>query len=124
MLLYISIGGSLGAALRYGISIALQSKARSFPLHTFTVNIIGSLLLGTLARAYFDGNISLYVWAFWGIGFCGAFTTFSTFSYEVVTLIEKKRGRVALFYIASSIIVSLLFATIGFFLSFHPLHMP
>lgn len=116
MLFSIGFGGSLGAALRYGISLLFQKKKRNFPLHTFVVNVIGSLLLGILARAFIVGHISSFVWAFWGIGFCGAFTTFSTFSYEVVVLVEKKQVRKALLYIISSIIVSFFFAAIGYYI--------
>lgn len=86
----VAIGGSLGAVLRYGIQGWVQGLGGTrFPWGTLAVNVIGSFLLGvlmalTLARAGGD----LWGRTFWGIGLLGAFTTYSTFSYETLAMLQ------------------------------------
>lgn len=85
--LVIAGGGALGAVLRYGVAVTLP--ARSFPWATLTVNTIGSLLFGFLAiwlTERFPGAAGLRAFAL--VGVLGAFTTFSTFSFETMTLMQ------------------------------------
>jgi CrcB protein len=84
------LGGAVGAPLRYLTDLFVQSRHDSvFPWGTFTVNVLGSLVLGVTAALV--GTLSLPVWVIplVGTGFCGALTTFSTFGYETIRLLEE-----------------------------------
>ncbi|NGO79863.1 fluoride efflux transporter CrcB [Streptomyces sp. YC504] len=81
--LLVLTGGMLGAPLRYLTDRAVQSRhTTGFPWGTFTVNIAGSLVLGFLTGAALTSHTLLFL----GTGLCGALTTYSTFSYETLTL--------------------------------------
>lgn len=116
MIWLIGIGGSLGAAGRYllGNFINKKKKPGHFPLGTWVINITGSFLLGILYNLHLKNEISDWVWLFVGIGFCGAFTTFSTFGYETITLLQSKKNFLAGIYVLTSVIVSILTAAVGF----------
>lgn len=84
------LGGALGAPLRYVTDLFVQSRHDSvFPWGTFTVNIVGSLILGVTAAAVIDLGSPAWVLVLVGTGFCGALTTFSTFGFETVRLLEE-----------------------------------
>lgn len=87
----IALAGAVGAACRYVVDYLVSERSRGvFPWGTWTVNIAGSLLLGALAGAA-AGRGDPAVWYVAAtVGFCGAFTTFSTFMYETVQLIERR----------------------------------
>ena len=89
-ILYVALGGIAGTLSRCGLEGWIQSRsATGFPLGTLTVNIAGSLLLGFILRiATGTTLITPDVRAALTIGFCGAFTTMSTFSYESVALLN------------------------------------
>lgn len=116
MIWLIGLGGSLGAAARYSLSIFINNKFRqkSFPFGTLIINISGSFLLGLIANLYSVNQISEGVWLFAGVGFCGAYTTFSTFGYETITLIRSNKAGTAGAYILFSVILSILTAAMGF----------
>ncbi|WP_454199404.1 fluoride efflux transporter CrcB [Nocardia sp. Marseille-Q1738] len=98
--LLVLMGGAIGAPLRYLIDRAVQDRRDSlFPWGTFLVNLIGCLVLGGLSGAGTALATPLFVLL--GTGFCGALTTYSTFSYETVRLAE--RG--AYFYAAMNVVV-------------------
>ena len=84
-------GGGFGAILRYALSISVdQRMAASFPLGTFAVNVLGCFVMGILATWLDQRGISSpTVRLFWVTGLLGAFTTFSTFSFETMKLIES-----------------------------------
>jgi fluoride exporter len=85
-LLLIALGAAIGAPLRYLTDRAVQSRHDSlFPWGTLVVNVAGSLVLGLLAGLPDDGTLTALV----GTGFCGALTTFSTFSYETLRLAQE-----------------------------------
>ena len=91
-ILLVGLGSFVGGVLRYPISLLLRPSMGGFPWGTFVVNIVGCLLIGALWGAMgrwpnFSSRISLLI----GMGFCGGFTTFSTFSLEAVSLFEKKQ---------------------------------
>ena len=88
--LYIALGGIAGTLSRYGLEGWIQSRTTTgFPLGTLTVNLTGSLLLGFIVRvATGTALIAPDIRAALTIGFCGAFTTMSTFSYESVALLN------------------------------------
>lgn len=99
--LLVVVGGAIGAPLRYLIDRAVQDRRDSlFPWGTFLVNLLGCLVLGGLSGAGTALATPLFVLL--GTGFCGALTTYSTFSYETVRLAE--RG--AYFYAAMNALVS------------------
>lgn len=82
--------GALGAVARYGLDGFVQSRTRGvFPWGTFVVNVSGSLLLGILAGWSLYHGLGNFPKVVLGMGFCGSFTTFSTFSYETIRLVEE-----------------------------------
>lgn len=84
------LGGAVGAPIRYLTDLFVQSRHDSvFPWGTFTVNIVGSLILGVTAALVIDLGPPTWVLALVGTGFCGALTTFSTFGFETVRLLEE-----------------------------------
>lgn len=84
----VGLGGAFGAVLRYLVSEFLAE--RDYPLGTITVNVLGSFALGLVTFGDVGGTASLFI----GVGGLGAFTTFSSFSYETVRLWETgSRGR-------------------------------
>mgnify|MGYP002761237276 CR=1 FL=1 len=85
--LLVGIGGSLGALGRYAVDVALGGGRRS----TFAVNVLGSAALGALAASSPAGAIVALV----GTGFCGAFTTFSSFAVNVVRAADAGEYRLA-----------------------------
>jgi len=106
--------GGLGAGLRFALSRLVQHWLRSaFPLATFLINVSGSLLLGILYGLMHSQRISYEVWLLFGTGLLGAFTTFSTFGVEAVTLIEQKKYGYALFYVFGSALIGLVCAWLG-----------
>ncbi|GLO67370.1 MULTISPECIES: fluoride efflux transporter CrcB [Oceanobacillus] len=108
----VGIGGSLGAAARYGLSQWLN-KYPFFPLGTWITNIFGSFILGLCLQYYIAGFFSVGWWAFLGIGICGGFTTFSTFGTEVVSMLQHKKWKQAIFYIITTVILSLFGTWLG-----------
>ena len=87
MILFITIGGIVGTLTRYFMQGFVQPKGDVFPWGTLAVNLLGSLLLGTIMRlATGAAVISPQMRGGLAIGFCGAFTTMSTFSYETIAL--------------------------------------
>ena len=88
----VGLGAALGAWARWGLSIWLNQKHTVFPIGTFAANIIGALLVGA-AVAYFETRSHLppAVKLFAVTGFLGALTTFSTFSAEVLTMLQKSQ---------------------------------
>ena len=89
LLLAIGVGGALGALARYGLSGWVQGfLATPFPLGTLVVNVLGSFLLGLAVYLLESTALSTEVRSLVTIGFLGAFTTFSTFSYEALVLLQ------------------------------------
>lgn len=113
-ILLIALGAALGAPLRYLTDRAIQARHDSaFPWGTLTVNITGSLLLGLLAGLPTNTAVT----ALAGTGFCGALTTYSTFSYETLRLTQAGSHRHALTNIVVSIVGGLGAATLGLVLA-------
>lgn len=108
-LIYIFFGGGIGSVIRYLFSVLIPSS--SFPFATFTVNIIGSFLIGLFATMYSNqltqSNQQQAMLLFLTTGLCGGFTTFSTFSKESVALLQQHQWGMCLMYISLSVILCL-----------------
>jgi CrcB protein len=103
--LLIAVGGAIGAVSRYELGRLIQpAGAGAFPWGTFAINVIGSLILGFVYK-YFDPMSSPQLRALYGIGFCGGFTTFSTFSYDAVRLMQDGQAGRAAAYVMGSVAV-------------------
>ena len=109
MVWFIAIGSALGGVMRYLVGGFVQQRAGiAFPYGTLLVNITGSFLLGFLLRyALATPAISPEVRGLLTTGFCGGYTTFSTFTFETMTLIDDGELRRAAAYVLASVILSL-----------------
>ncbi|GAB3019433.1 putative fluoride ion transporter CrcB 2 [Nocardioides flavus (ex Wang et al. 2016)] len=106
--LAVLLGGAIGAPLRYVADLFVQSRHESvFPWGTFTVNVVGSLVLGLTAAAVVELGSPDWVLVLVGTGLCGALTTFSTFGYETVRLLEEGSVGAAAANSVGSIVVGL-----------------
>ncbi|WP_300568264.1 fluoride efflux transporter CrcB [Flavobacterium sp.] len=109
-ILYIALGGGLGSVLRYLTSVVMNKYVQSsFPLATFVTNILGCLLIG-LFFGYLEKHnaISQDLKFFLITGFCGGYTTFSTFSHENLQLMQGNQMVMAFLYISLSVFLGLL----------------
>jgi len=112
-LLMVALGAALGAPARYLTDRAVQSRHVSvMPWGTMSVNVTGSLILGALTGA--GTAVSPAVLALLGTGFCGALTTYSTFSFETWRLIEEECYGAAVANVAVSVVAALVAAVAGF----------
>lgn len=108
-ILAVALGGALGALARYGVgALSLLLLGVGFPWGTLIVNVVGSFLMGVLVT-YFGVvfNPGRAVQIMLTTGFLGAFTTFSTFSLDVVTLYERGDMTVTVSYALASVILSI-----------------
>ncbi|GEO26789.1 putative fluoride ion transporter CrcB 2 [Alicyclobacillus acidoterrestris] len=116
--LLVGIGGMIGALLRYQVTRFINTRFDiQFPYPTLIINITGSFLLGWFTRdlhAYLPslGSAPMLIL---GIGVCGAYTTFSTFSYEAVSLFREQREWTAIAYILISCIGGFAASAIGLY---------
>ena len=119
LLTYAAIGGAVGTAARYLLTLAVQERAGGgFPIATLLINISGSILLGFLMKYGLEGSAaSPEVRLMLTTGFCGGFTTFSTFSYETARMLEGGEWQRGLVYIMASVVVCLAGTFVGFALA-------
>jgi fluoride exporter len=102
-LILVILGAAVGAPLRYLTDRAVQARHDTvFPWGTFAVNVFGSLILGLITGAVVAGTAPNSLQLLVGVGFCGALTTYSTFSYETLRLVEDG----ALFYAVANVVIS------------------
>ncbi|MCB9232779.1 MAG: fluoride efflux transporter CrcB [Bacteroidia bacterium] len=105
-LLAIFVGGGLGSLARYGLAVWLSKSSAGFPFGTLLANVLACLILGFMLAVveknlHFNEqvrNMVLY-------GFCGGFSTFSTFSNETLVLLQGEKPLVGVFYIALSVLL-------------------
>lgn len=116
---YVMAGAALGGLLRYVVADLVQRNAKIiFPLGTLSVNVIGSFLLGFII--FFLGEreiISAEMRLFLTVGICGGFTTFSTFSYETLALLQESEFLYASLNIVLNIVLSLIAIYLAYLLS-------
>ena len=112
--LLVLVGGAVGAPSRYLVDRWVQSRhASAFPWGTFVVNVAGCLVLGLVAGAVSEADGPTWLLTVVGTGFCGALTTFSTFSFETVRLLEEELTRIAVAYLVLSVAVGLALCALG-----------
>ena len=111
----IALGGAIGALARYGLSIwAARRFGVGFPWGTLLVNLSGCFLIGWMmvllaTKPWFSENLRMLVIA----GFLGSLTTFSTFSYDTLALIDEDRWRAALLSMAANLCLGLTGVVLG-----------
>lgn len=117
--LYVALGSAVGGVSRFALSGLLQRLVGTgFPFATLVINLTGSGLLGFLLRyAVSTPAVRPELRALLAVGFCGGYTTFSTFSYETLTLLEDADWRRATLYLLASVLGSLLATFAGFVLA-------
>lgn len=114
---YIALGGALGASARHWCGqLVTRIAGHGFPWSTLTVNVVGSFLMGLLVvwLARREVGTPQDIRAFLAVGLLGGFTTFSTFSLDAVTLIERQAWGAAVGYMLSSVIASVVALMLGF----------
>lgn len=112
-LVLVFVGGSVGAVARFLVSGWIgQRTGGSFPFGTMTINVVGSFLIGILLSTHLGKSALLLC----DVGFTGAFTTFSTFSYESVQLWEQDLLRLVMAYQVGSLALGFLGVSAGFWL--------
>ena len=111
-ILIVGTGGALGSIVRYLISCLFTYLSITSELATLLVNIVGSLIIGLLIPA---SQNSLYL--LMAVGFCGGFTTFSTFSAQAFQMLQNSQRLSSIIYILASVLISISFVFLGFYLS-------
>lgn len=105
ILVYIALGGVVGTLLRYAVSNMLFSPDNALPWGTFFINVSGSFILGATMRLAQSMTMTPEMKAMIAVGFCGAFTTFSTYSWEVYSFVEQGHyGRAGAYALGSVIL--------------------
>ncbi len=110
----VGLGGFFGAVCRYLIGMIPVKEATLFPVKTFGINLLGCLLIGLIIMFAAKGSgIPPRLELFLKVGFCGGFTTFSTFAAETMTLMKNGHTGIAFLYVMLSVIIgtALIFAT-------------
>jgi len=112
-LLYIGVGGFLGTLTRYAIQLEIPAAHVGFPWAVLLINAIGSLFLGWFFTIAVPGKITPQLRLAIGTGFTGAFTTFSTFTLDIVRLFEGGEWVKAAIYMIVSLLAGLLLCALG-----------
>ncbi len=108
----VGIGGTIGSLLRYFFAITI--KHESFPFATFAVNIIGSFIIGII-MGIASKHAGFGEWRlFLATGICGGFTTFSSFSWECINMLEQQRYIAFTYYLTGSLFLGLAATLIGY----------
>ena len=115
-IIIVGIGSGIGGIFRYLISLFMTQAHNGFPWGTFTVNIAGCLLIGILwgLTSRFQ-NLSPSFSLFLMVGFCGGFTTFSTFSKEGLTMLQANNYILFSLYIIGSVVLGVMAVALGYY---------
>jgi CrcB protein len=118
-LVEVGAGGLIGAPARFVVDQLVNSRTRGvFPWGTYVINATGAFILGLISGLVLYQGLGHLPSAVIGTGFCGAYTTFSTFSWETVRLIEEGTPSAAIWNIAGSLVAGLLAAAAGMALAY------
>jgi CrcB protein len=114
-IILVGLGGMIGSVLRYLAGHFIRHD--SFPYATFTVNIVGSLLIGLImgvaSREEGFANWRLFL----ATGLCGGFTTFSAFAWENLQLLDQQRYSAFMLYVTGSLLIGIGAVTVGYWLT-------
>lgn len=112
--LAVALGGAFGAMARYALATGFASHSAKFPVATWLANVVGSFAMACLYVLIVEKSLLPEVWRHaLMVGFFGAFTTFSTFSIEVLLLLQRGEWLIGLAYVGLSFVVCLLAAWAG-----------
>ncbi len=111
-MLLVGTGGALGSIARYLITCIFMHLSICSELATLVVNVIGSFIIGLLIPA---SQNTLYLLL--AVGFCGGFTTFSTFSAQAFQMLQNGQRLSSIIYILASVLISIAFVFLGMYLS-------
>jgi CrcB protein len=112
--LAVGLAGAVGAVARFLSDGAVQDRrSGAFPFGTLTVNCTGSLILGIVTGLAWYHGLGGRVHVIVGVGFCGAFTTWSGVSWEAVQLAERGLGRLAVLNVVGGVVAAAAFAAAG-----------
>ena len=112
---WVAIGGAIGASLRFFSSSFFNLFYPNFPIGTFFVNVLGSFIIGLLIHTLEMRSLSeVFIKYFLIIGVLGSFTTFSSFSYEVIELYNNKKLLLSIIYILASVFSCVIAAYAGY----------
>lgn len=121
LVILVGVAAALGSMLRYAVDQVVQRRTGGvvLPLGTMTVNAAGSLVLGLATGLTLKGHLSSVGLAVIGTGLCGGLTTFSTWTYETLRLLEDGSVQEALINVVASLALGLALAAAGLFLASH-----
>jgi len=117
VLAVVALGGAAGAVGRYGVDVLLPIGDGGFPVGTFAVNVVGCALIGVLAGTLFRSDAHRLLRPFVAVGVLGGFTTFSTYTVQIVTLALAGAAATALGYLVATVLAAVLAVEGGFVLS-------
>lgn len=111
----VAVGGAVGAVSRYGLDRAIEARGEAtFPWSTFVINVSGCLVVGFVIAALVDRHHTPnWLRAALVVGFCGSYTTFSTFAQETLDLLEARDVAIALTSVASNVVLGVLAVVAG-----------
>jgi CrcB protein len=111
----VAAGGAIGSVSRYGVDRLIEARAvGAFPLSTFVINVSGCLAVGFIIAALVDRrNTPDWLRAGLVVGFCGGYTTFSTFAQESLDLVEARDVAIALANVGASVVLGILAVLVG-----------
>jgi CrcB protein len=111
----IAVGGAIGSMCRYAVGMWVQRASHSgFPAGTLAVNVIGSIIVGLLTGWLMNAQTHPLIRPALVVGFCGGFTTFSSFGMETVGLMKGGEVSMAAAYVLTSLVLGIAGAALGF----------